>query len=134
MTQPAAHDLDARYGRTPGRRRRRTVLAIVAGTAAVALSVAWVVWVGLFGADSSLEVRDLGYTQLEGEVTVRWELTAEPGRTASCAVEALNATHAIVGWRIVDIPASEARTRPFRETIRVTEPAVTGLISECWLT
>ena len=52
----------------------------------------------------------------------------------SCALQALNAEFAIVGWKIVELPGGTERTRAFVENVRVTEPAVTGLIYRCWLT
>lgn len=108
--------------------------AAVVGAAVLVASVAWVIWVGLFGPASSLDVRDIGYQQTDTEVSVRWAVTVEPGRSSSCAVQALNGTHAIVGWKVVEIPVSERRTREFTETIRTSEPPVTGLIYRCWLT
>jgi Domain of unknown function (DUF4307) len=127
--------LQDRYGRTPSRRRRGRVLAIVAGIAVLIVVVLWVLWVGLFGTASSLGSRDLGY-QLEGSdaIEVRYEVTVDTGRTVSCALQALNSDFAVVGWKVVALPASDQGTRQFRETLKTTEPPVTGLIYRCWLT
>jgi hypothetical protein len=65
---------------------------------------------------------------------VRYEVTADAGAAVSCALHALNGTFAIVGWKVVELPPSEQGTRQFRETLRTSEPAVTGLIYRCWLT
>lgn len=126
--------LDARYGRTPMRARTKRIVAVVVGAAVLVTSIAWVVWVGVLGPSSALEVRDIGYVDEGEQVSVTWALSVDPGRSASCAVHALNGTHAIVGWRVVEVPPSTERTRQFTETVRVTEPAVTGLIYRCWLT
>ncbi|MEO8263814.1 MAG: DUF4307 domain-containing protein [Pseudolysinimonas sp.] len=127
--------IDSRYGRTPGRSRRTRLLAILAAAGTVLVVGAWVIWVGLFGPSASLGSRDLGYV-LDGDsgVEVRYEVTMDAGQTASCALEALNSDFGIVGWKVVDIPSSEKGTRQFRETLRTSEPAVTGLIYRCWLT
>jgi hypothetical protein len=127
--------LDSRYGRTPGRQRRTRLIAILAGAGVLGVVTAWVLWVGLLGPSASLGSRDLGY-QVDGDsaVEVRYEVTMDAGQTASCALEALNSDFGIVGWKVVDIPASEKGTRQFRETLRTSEPAVTGLIYRCWLT
>jgi hypothetical protein len=127
--------IEARYGRTPDRRRRTRLLAIVAAAGVLVVVTAWVVWVGLFGPSASLGSRDIGYT-LDGStgVEVRYEVTVDAGRTASCALEALNSDFGIVGWKVVDLPTSDQGTRQFRETLRTSEPAVTGLIYRCWLT
>ena len=52
----------------------------------------------------------------------------------SCALQAQNSTFAIVGWTIVDVPASDRRVRTLGADVRTTELAVTGLIYRCWLT
>lgn len=127
--------LDSRYGRTPERQRRIRLIAILAGVGVLVVVTAWVLWVGLLGPSASLGSRDLGY-QLDGDsaIEVRYEVTMDAGQSASCALEALNSDFGIVGWKVVDIPASQTTTRQFRETLATSEPAVTGLIYRCWLT
>lgn len=125
----------ARYGRTAADGRRRLVVAVAAGIAVLAVVVAWVVWVGLFAPTASLETRDIGYvTRSDATVDIRFEVTTPPGTPVSCALQALNAQFAIVGWKIVELPPGDDSTRAFVENVRVTEPAVTGLIYRCWLT
>ena len=127
--------IEARYGRSPERRRRGRLLGIVAAVGVTAVVLSWVVWVGLLGPNASLGSRDLGYSLVgDDAIEVRYEVTMDAGQTASCALQALNSTFAIVGWKVVAIPASEEGTRQFRETLRTSEPAVTGLIYRCWLT
>jgi len=127
--------LDERYGRTPARRRRLRVIAWSAAAAFVVVLVSWVVWGGLDGTARSVDVLDTGYRFVDDRaVEVAWQLTVEPGRTSSCAVQAQNAQHAIVGWKVVEIEASDRRTRAFRELVKTSEPADTGLIYRCWLT
>ena len=127
--------LDARYGRTPDRRRRTRLIAIIAAAGVVVVVVAWVLWVGLFGPAAGLDHRDLGYV-VDGNsaIEVRYEVTMDAGQTASCALQALNSDFGIVGWKVVDIPASDHGTRAFSETLKTSETAVTGLIYRCWLT
>lgn len=131
-----------RYGRTPADRRRRVTVAIVAAAGVLLVVIAWVVWVGLFSPAASLETRDIGYSGPTGQsltaddtsVDIRFEVTTDPGTAVSCALQALNEQFAIVGWKVVDLPRGDDRTRTFAENVRVTEPAVTGLIYRCWLT
>jgi hypothetical protein len=127
--------LDARYGRTPDRARRSRILAVAAGIGVLVVVVAWVLWVGLFGPQAGLGTRDLGFT-LDGDdaIEVRYEVTTDAGAGASCALQALNSDFGIVGWKVVDLPASDQGTRQFSETLRTSERAVTGLIYRCWLT
>lgn len=127
--------LDERYGRTPDAERRTRRLMIIAGVVFAAVFTAWVVWGGLSGTNAELEVRDLGYANAtETSIEVRWEVSVAPGTPVNCAVQALNESFGIVGWRIVELPASPERTRVLVETLRTAEPAVTGLPYRCWLT
>lgn len=128
-------DLDARYGRTAASSRKTRWVVGVSAAAFVAVFAAWLVWGGLLEAPAQFEAQDTGHDILsESEVAVRWEFSAPPGTTALCAIQALNSTFGIVGWRVIEIDASTDRTRTFVETVRTTELAVTGLIYRCWLT
>ena len=130
-----ADTIDARYGRTPSRRRRTRLIAILAGAGVIVVVVAWVLWVGLFGPGASLDSRDLGYViESDHAVEVRYEVSVDAGQTASCALQALNSDFGIVGWKVIDLPVSDQRTRQFRQTLITSEEAVTGLIYRCWLT
>ena len=127
-------DLDARYGRGRGNSRRSRIIAIVAGAVGLVTVVAWVVWGGLLGPDASLEARDLGFEIIDdGHIRVEYEVTSDAGAEVSCAVQALNESFTVVGWKIVELPVSEQRTRSFTEELRTSELAVSGLIYRCWL-
>ena len=133
MTTP--DDLAARYGRTRTGARRTRTIAIIAAIAFAVVFAAWLWWGGLLGAPAQFEAKDTGHTiESDSSVSVTWQFTADPGTTASCAVQALNSAFGIVGWRVVNLPASDAITREFTESVRTTEPAVSGLIYRCWLT
>lgn len=128
-------DLDARYGRTRPASRRTRVIVIVSALAFVAVFAAWLLWAGILGAPAQLQADDTAHKVIgDSAVDVTWQLTVEPGTDARCAVQALNSTFAIVGWKVVDVPASTARIRSLTERVLTTEPAVTGLIYRCWLT
>jgi hypothetical protein len=134
-----AHDaeasLDARYGRSTSRAKRSRLIGIVAAASFVVVFAAWVIWAGLIGPQTQLEVIDTGHVIVDDSlVQVRYELNVEPGTTTSCAVQAMNSSFSIVGWKIVDNPASEKRTRTLGADVRTTELGVTGLIYRCWLT
>jgi hypothetical protein len=128
-------DLDARYGRTASSAKRTRLVAIGAGILFVLVFGAWLWWGGLLEAPAQFEARDIGHDIVSpSEVSVTWQFTAEPGTPAKCALQALNEQFAIVGWIVVDVPASDERIRRLTETIRTAEPAVNGLIYRCWLT
>jgi len=125
-------DLDARYGRRPARARAIAVWA--AAAALVVAALAWFVWANPLGLGGRVDWRDTAYRILGAdEVEMSWELTVDPGLGSSCAVYAMNELFGIVGWKVVEIPASDRVTRELTDTVRTTEPAVTGLVYRCWL-
>ena len=71
-----------------------------------------------------------------------WETMSKSGATQAVQASAFpelyaqreDEAHAIVGWKIVDIPASKSTTRGFSDLVRSSELGVTGLIYRCWLT
>ena len=132
MNQPST--LETRYGRTPGEARRTRWILLAAAAAFLAVFAAWLIWAGLGGTGAQFEAKDTGYEVVDDRsVTVHWNFTIPAGTPARCAVQALNSTFGIVGWKVVDIPASDRITRSFTETVLTTELAVTGLIYRCWL-
>ncbi len=126
-------ELDARYGRSTARRKRSRLLTLGAAIVFAALFTAWVVWGGLDGTTADIGVRDTGYVLTDSTATVRFEITMDPGTAATCAVQALDDSFEIIGWKIVEIPASSERTRGFVETVRTVIRPNTGLIYRCWL-
>jgi len=128
------NELDARYGRTPERSRRARLIAIGATVVGVILVGAWAVWAGVFSPGAALEAQTVGSEPLgDDEILVRFQLSATPGATVSCVVEAQSEKHAIVGWKLVELPPSDEYTRFFEERLHTSEPAVVGLISDCRL-
>ena len=127
--------LDARYGRTPARRLRARWLAVIVGGGVAVVVVAWLLWAGLFGATASIETQDIGTTTIDSStVDLREQVTVDPGTRVTCSFEALGADFAIVGWKIVHLPAVSERNRVLTERLRTSAPAESGLIGSCWLT
>ncbi|KJC65688.1 protein of unknown function [Agreia bicolorata] len=128
-------DLAIRYGRTRANSRRTRVIALITAAVFAVVLVGWVVWAGLDNSGAELEAKDTGHTVIdEHTVSIDFLLTVPKGSTSSCALQAQNAKFAIVGWKVIDIPASDEATRGITETVRTTEQSVTGLIYRCWLT
>ena len=132
---PVSSNLDQRYGRTPGSRRRdRRVLWIVAAAFSLILT-GWVVWAGLDGAGPAIEARDTRHQIIdENSISVTFEVSLPTDTPASCAVQALNETFTVVGWKVIDLERSSDYTRSFTEIVKTTELSNTGLIYRCWLT
>lgn len=139
-TTRAASDIDQperlqdRYGNTKTARRRGLVFAVSTAIVFVLAFALWVIWAGLDGTSDVFRAQDTAHTVIdEHSVEVRYDISAPPGTELTCALQALNGKFAIVGWKVVDIPASDALTRSFSDTIRTSELASTGLIYRCWL-
>ena len=127
-------DLAERYGRGPVDRRRTRLWFAATAVAFAVVFGAWLWWGGLSTPAAQLEARDAGYEVVDDRtVTVEWRLTVPPGTPAKCAVQAMNGRYEVVGWKIVDVPPSDQRTRLLSEQLQTTGRAETGLIYRCWL-
>ena len=133
---PASAQLDDRYGRTRRHRSRDRFLLIGAAIAFAVVLVAWVVWAGLDGQKPQLEVTDTGHRLLNEDraVEVSWNLSVPPGNETACIVQALNEDFTVVGWKVIEVPASDQHIRSLTETVRTAQEANSGLIYRCWLT
>ncbi|WP_152998209.1 DUF4307 domain-containing protein [Curtobacterium luteum] len=130
----AAAALDDRYGRTPSRKRRGRMLAIVAAVAITVTFAVWAIWAGPGQTSHGLDTDDLGYKVLSDHATVvNSQVSVDPGTEAECAVQVLDRSYTIVGWKVVTIPASEQRSRTISTEVRTTTRGVTGLIHDCWV-
>lgn len=120
-----------RYGaqRTLSPRRRAIALG---GLGAVGLAGA--VWLGLGAAATPVTWTDVGFTLGDGEVEVVYEVSrTDVHAPARCTLEALSHSYAQVGVLDVDVPATGERTVRQATTVRVSEPAVTGVVKYCWI-
>ena len=127
--------LDARYGRTPQHRLRERIILIIGGLLVAAVFIAWVVWVGMDSGRENIGAHDVAHSIIDdSSVSITWQVSVTEGTAVSCALQAQNESHAIVGWKIIDIPASTDFNNRYREVIRTSQRAVTGLIYRCWLT
>lgn len=134
MASPST--LDERYGRTRRNRARDRLVLVLGGIAVAVVLVAWVVWAGLDGSKPQVQATDLGHVLQPDEraVEVSWQLSVPAGNDTACIVQALNEDFTVVGWKVVEIPASDKPIREFTETVRTAQEANTGLINRCWLT
>ena len=127
--------LAERYGRTRNRTRRDRWWILGIALAFVAVFTAWVLWAGLDSSSGDLEATDTAHTIVDAhKVSVTFSINTPPGTPVTCAVQALDESFAIVGWKIVSYPGSAQRVTSHTETVRTTELSNTGLISSCWLT
>ena len=120
-----------RYGRA--RSRGRLVGWIVVGIAAAAL-LGYVMWATLSQSLGSVDYDTVGFTTPDPHtISITFQVTLQPDTAFACALEAQDEDHGIVGWRIVEYSADAAHTRTFTETVPITAPATTGLVTSCWI-
>lgn len=123
-----------RYGVTQKNRKLNRLIGVLTAAGFTAVLGAWLWWGGVLETPAELGTRDLGYDLVsDSEVVVSFEVTTAPGTNVSCAIQALNGSFGIVGWKILELEPSTQWTRTFQEPLRTSEPAVTGLLYECWL-
>ena len=127
--------LDRRYGRTSQRKRRDRWWIAGVALAFVAVFTAWVFWAGWDSEQADLETTDTAFTIHDAHhIQISFTVNTATHTPVTCAIQALDPSFAIVGWRIVSYPGSDTRVTSHTETIRTTQLSNTGLISSCWLT
>ncbi|WP_336632595.1 MULTISPECIES: DUF4307 domain-containing protein [unclassified Microbacterium] len=132
LTDEVRAELDDRYGRRRSGARRRGPW--------IAFGIVVVAVIGYFGWSTvaqSIETVDVDNTAFhlvdEHSVTVSFQVTLRRGAAVTCAIEAQDTDHGVVGWRVVQYPADDAHTRSFTETIPTVAEATTGLATSCWI-
>jgi len=126
---PDQQMLDDRYGRT---RRRRWPWVL--GIAVVVAGVSWYGWGVVQNAVDSVDADTVGFEVNDAHsVTVHFQATVRRGAAIACAVEAQDTEHGVVGFRVVEYPASDDHTRRFDVTIPTVAEATTGLVTSCWI-
>lgn len=124
-----ALELDERYGRT---RKRRTPLIIGGLIGVIVVAIAG--WVTVTQSMSSVGADDLGFELVdEHSVTVRFQVTMTQDRDVVCAVQALDEEFGVVGWKIVEIPATDSHSQQLSTTVPTVAQATTGLVNTCWV-
>lgn len=123
-------ELDDRYGRAP-RGRRGGWIAL--GVAAIVV-VGYLGWTTVAQSADAVDVDTTGFQLVNAHsVTVQFQVTLRQGEPVTCAIEAQDTEHGVVGWRVVDYPADPAHSRSFSETIPTVAEATTGLVTSCWI-
>ncbi|CAL8896886.1 hypothetical protein KVA01_04960 [Kocuria varians] len=134
--------LARRYGgghRTVGRPSRRGpsprgwIVISVVGTLLASLFVVWIVW----GNSQKPVAKDVSFQITDaGHVYADFDLTKDPDQSVTCAMQALNEQHAVVGWREVTIghvaeDELNGRTSTHRVPLRTTGIATTAGVESC---
>lgn len=125
--------LEGRYG---GRRihRRGVIITLSVSVLSVIAAVAAITMSGLLTPAKNVSGEGVSTVTGQHSTSLGWELIAPAGHAASCAVDAQDSDHIIVGWVIVKVPASNSSVGQRLSTvIRTTRPAVEAEVSTCWL-
>jgi hypothetical protein len=130
MTTPEM--LDERYGRSRSRAPRWLV---VLGVAIAAIVVVVAGWATVAGALDDVDVRTTGFRLIDDRaVRIDFQVTAPAGREVACALEAQDADHGVVGWKVVTLPPNDGAPRALEEQVPTVATATTGLVNSCWVT
>ena len=90
--------LDERYGRTRSPARRWIVAA---GIAVAVTLVALFGWMTVSGSLDAVDSDATGFEVVDAHsVVLSFQITAPPGRSVACAIEAQDQEHGVVGWRV----------------------------------
>ena len=136
---PASTSLANRYGgqkRALTRKAKRNILI-----AALAAGIALLAWATTSSATASVSFKDIGYSTPDATLTqIDFQVTKDPAADAKCAVKALDAKFAIVGWKVVDIGPNGpdagqdgGRTTSHRAVLHTESQAVSGVVDNCWI-
>nr|WP_231713356.1 DUF4307 domain-containing protein [Arthrobacter sp. zg-Y769] len=107
---------------------------IIAVSTAVTAGVVAAAWMNIPSSTGTVTSKDVGFSLPEdGRVLVDFKVDKSAGSTAACAIQALNESYAVVGWKTVILgpDAPESSTRQVE--LRTDSPAVTGGVNSCWI-
>jgi len=125
-------ELDERYGRTRSGRRRATW--IIVGILAAA-SIGALAWATVGNSINTVGYDGTGHEIVDDRtVSVLFQVTPPAGASFACALQALDEEFGIVGWRVLEFPASDGAAKAYREAIPTVARATTGLVDSCWVT
>lgn len=129
---PPVQRLEDRYGTGRSRRFDRRFAWGAAGLL-VAAGIAFLVFSG-WQNQNRVSVQDIGYTKDNDLVlNVKFEVSAPANTPVACAVEALNKAKATVGWKIVELPITDALTHTVTTRLVTTNPATAATARACWI-
>ena len=78
--------------------------------------------------------KDVGFTIPDASTAiVDFNVTKPSDATVECAVQVLNDSYAVVGWKTVRIGPAEKDTVAQRIDLRTDSLGVTGGVNTCWL-
>ncbi len=136
---PAPTSLANRYGgkkQALGGKAKRNILI-----AALAAGIGFLAWISTSAATDAVSFKDIGYSTPDATLAeIDFQVTKNPETAAKCAVKALDAKFAVVGWKVVDIGPNAAdagpdggRTTVHRVEVRTESQSVSSVVDSCWI-
>jgi len=121
-----------RYGAPkPGLGRRPKIVLAAVGVAA---AVGVVAYMAIPSGSETVSSKDVGFAIPDAATAVvDFNVTKPADATVDCAVQVLNDSYAVVGWKTVRIGPSESATVAQRTNLRTDSLGVTGGVNACWL-
>ena len=100
----------------------------------VVVAVFWLTTQLQLGASGTIQAKTVAFEVVDAStVTVDGMLSVQQGTAVQCAFEATNEQHLVVGWLVIDVPASEQPIQSIAGTVRTTQPASGGVVKGCWI-
>jgi hypothetical protein len=129
LTDPAATDLDARYGRTKHGRRW---LVLVAISTVALVGLVWLVWVAVVQSTPPVSSRLLGF-KITSPTSATATIQVDRGKSidASCRLQAKAADFSIVGELTVNVAADSPRQQTLDATLTTQRDASAVILVGC---
>lgn len=124
--------LEDRYG-TGRRRRMDRRFAWIVGGALLIFGLAFLLW-NNFQNTNHVEITPIQSGPVSDfEFEAKFVVSAPLHSTVACAVEALSASKATVGWKVVEVPFGDSPTETVRTQLYTTTPATAAHAQACWV-
>lgn len=121
-----------RYGKKPSSARNQRIFFT---TLAAVLLVSFLVFaasVAIRGANE-IKTQVLGYSILnEQQAKVSFSVTSPKDAQVTCAIQVLNQSFAVVGYREISLHGELNQTKNQEIFVNTTELGVSGLVDACW--
>lgn len=125
-------NLEDRYG-TGERRRFDRRFAWILGGSLLVIGLLFILW-NNWQNTNRVEITPISSSPVSDfEFEAKFSVSAPLGSNVACAVEVLSSSKATVGWKVVEVPFHETRTRAVAAQVRTTTPGTAAHANSCWV-
>ncbi|MBF4549815.1 hypothetical protein C5E07_03970 [Pseudoclavibacter sp. RFBJ3] len=135
-TAATSADLVDRYGARAPRSEKKPErwIWMVVGIFVIAVVAFWATTTVGPVSSSAIRADTVRFSIVDdANVSFDYRITAPAGTEATCAIEIRDEQQAVVGWDIVDVPATDEASQVLNAQVRTTKAGTTALVKECWL-